>query len=967
MARTGWLNRAAAVLLVLTGMLAVDSSFGQTPTADQIEMFRNLTPEQQQTILQGLGGQNSGTGVSGAINSRGTDSSAGRSDRSRQGDFRRRTGAGTTAEELERQDNILRADDTLLIEIALPRRKFVPAEDPRTGVPLSQSVLPQTLPQSPAAAPAAAVQPLGEWVDPPTFTPEVQSRLEALIALVRSRNPYRLDATGVLTLPGFSGIALGGLSELQANKRLTADPSLVDLDIKVFKLPLLKTGPQSLRRYGYDLFEDSPSTFSPANDVPVPADYVMGAGDELNIQLFGNQNRTFRLPVRSDGTISFPELGPVNVSGQTFRSVKSDVEARVRREMIGVNANVTMGEVRSISVFVLGEARQPGSFTVSGLSTITSALSASGGIKPIGSLRDIQLKRQGNIVRRLDLYDLLMRGDTSNDAKLLPGDAIFIPPIGDSVTIEGEVKRPAIYELRGESRVSDLVAMAGGLTSEADSSRASLTSIDPQSRRNVDEINIGTSSGQGRSLRNGDVLRVVRLRPTVDSGVVLQGAVFRPGPYAWRTGLRLTDIIGSVDELRANADQGYVLIRRELPPNRRVTVLSTDLAAALAAPGSAADVPLMARDQITVFDLEPGRERVIKPVMDELRLQSGLERPTEIVSVSGRVKVPGEYPLESGMRVSDLLRAGGNLDSSAFGEKAELVRYSTASGEARQTGLVEVDLGAIRRGDAAANLLLQPFDHLLVKETPEWATQETVTLRGEVRFPGTYPIRRGETLREILTRAGGLTAFAFPKGSAFTRQDVREREKQQLQILSERMQRDLAIMSLQAAAANQSGASQALEVGQNLLTQMKDSRAIGRMIIDLPALMAGNGPDITLKGGDELSVPRQRQEVTVIGEVQSVTSHLYRDKLSRDEYIALSGGTTRRADKGKIYVVRTDGSVVQSERSLFRRSYDVAILPGDTIVVPLDTERMPRLPFWQAVTQIVYNLAVSAAAVASFQ
>jgi polysaccharide export outer membrane protein len=511
------------------------------------------------------------------------------------------------------------------------------------------------------------------------------------------------------------------------------------------------------------------------------------------------------------------------------------------------------------------------------------------------------------------------------------------------------------------------VQMAGGLTPEADATRASLVHIDENSRRVVLEVNLGRPVGV--SPRNGDVLRVSRLRPQLDSGVTLDGFVYRPGPVAWRDGLRLTDVIGSVDELKPDADQHYILIRRESGADRRISFLSADLIAALAARGSAADVVLQPRDRLIVFDLAPGRERIMQPLLSELRLQSELSRPTEIVRINGRVKVPGEYPLETGMRVSDLLRAGGNLDAGAYGGKAELARYTVSGEGARQTELIAIDLAAVRRGDASANLELRPFDFLLVKETTDWGEQESVTLKGEVRFPGTYPIQRGETLRQLIERAGGLTPRAFAQGGAFTRRDVKENEQKQLDRLTERLRSDLASMSLQAAVANQGAASQALQMGQSLLTQLQSSKAVGRMVIDLPGLLAdrvGGSKDPQLRDGDELIVPKLRQEVTVIGEVQNSTSHFYSASLRRDDYIDLSGGTTRKADKGQIYVVRADGSVAARRGSLFRRNYETAMQPGDTVVVPLNTERMPRLPFWQAVTQIIYNLAVSVAAVNSF-
>ncbi len=517
--------------------------------------------------------------------------------------------------------------------------------------------------------------------------------------------------------------------------------------------------------------------------------------------------------------------------------------------------------------------------------------------------------------------------------------------------------------------IADVVQLAGGLTPEADSSRGRLTRIDEASRRVVLNVNLGQPTDRGQNARNGDVLRIDARRPQLDAGVTLDGFVHRAGAVEWHEGLRLSDVIGSVDELKAGADQHYLLIHRESGPDRRISALSADLVAALAAPGSAADLVLAPRDRITVFDLAPGRERIIQPLLDELRLQSDLSRPAEVVRVGGRVKVPGSYPLEPGMRVSDLLRAGGNLEAAAYGAQAELTRYVVTEAGSRQTELVSIDLAALRRGDVDANPLLRPSDYLVVKETPDWADQ-SITLRGEVRFPGNYTLRKGETLKQVLERAGGLTPLAFVKGSILTRRETREIEQKQLDQYKAKLQSDMASLALQAAAANQAnGASETLVSGQSLLTQLLNLKAVGRLTIDMPGLLsapAGSAKDIELRDGDELLVPKQRQEVMVIGEVQGATSHVYTAGLTRDDYINLSGGTTRKADKRQIYVVRADGSSVAQSGSSLSRNYSVAIQPGDTIVVPLDTERMPRLPFWQAVTQIIYNLAVSVAAINSF-
>ncbi|MET0659506.1 MAG: SLBB domain-containing protein, partial [Steroidobacteraceae bacterium] len=647
----------------------------------------------------------------------------------------------------------------------------------------------------------------------------------------------------------------------------------------------------------------------------------------------------------------------------------ADIEARVSRQMIGVQASVSMGDTRSIRVFVMGEANRPGSYTVSGLAAISSALYAAGGIRPIGSLRDIQLKRNGAVVRRIDLYDLLLRGDFSDDAKLLPGDVIFIPPVSATVAVDGEVHRPAIYEIKGNTSVADIVALAGGLTSEADSGRAALVRVNDARKRVVVNVALDGAQGRGELLRNGDSLRVLRLRPTLDQGVTVEGFVFRPSQVAWHEGLRITDVLGSVDELRPNADLNYVLIRRELPPDRRIVMLSADLSEALRAPTSAKNIELMQRDRIIVFDAESGRSQYLDPLLDEVRRQSRIDKPSEIVRIDGRVKARGDYPLEPRMRVSDLLRAGGGLQDAAYGARAELTRYRVG-GDQRQTQLLNVDLAAVLRGDESADVLLQPFDFLNIKEVPEWSAQEQVTLLGEVRFPGIYPIQRGETLRSVMERAGGLTSLAFPEGTVFTREELQEREQLQLDRLGERLQSDLASAALQASVANQAGAGQALTVGQSLLNQLKATKAVGRLVININSVLnspVGSENDVALREGDLIKIPKLKQEVTVIGEVQNTTSHFYRENLTRDDYIGLSGGATRKADRGRIYIVRADGSVVSSENSgWFRRSGQVAMKPGDTIVVPLDTERMPALPLWQAVTSILYNLAIAAAAVNSF-
>jgi protein involved in polysaccharide export with SLBB domain len=942
----------------VAGICLAAAAFAQSPTPEQVELLRNLSPEQRQALEQQLGLPES-TQQETKKRPEGEDQNL--------PEVAPALDEETRNEMREAQRRVLRADDSVIIEIDFELQPV--AIDGKVGVVPQQPEARQAQPGavSPGMDPEMlARSPSGRPMR--LLTDEEVGRLVKLRDLIRSRNPYRLTRDGLLLMPGFSGIPLAGLTEEQATLRLSSVGELRDLDVRLRRLPLRRMGVEALKPFGYDLFDRAPSTFAPVTEVPVPSDYIVGPGDEIEVQLYGTQNRTLRFTVGRDGTVSFPELGPVMLSGQSFSRVKAQIEERVARQMIGTRASVTMGDMRSIRVFVLGEARRPGSYTISGLGTITSALFAAGGVRPIGSLRDVQLKRNGAVVRRFDLYDMLIRGDTTDDSKLLPGDVVFIPPVGSTVSVDGEVRRPAIYETRGETTVAQVIALAGGLTPEADLGKVALTRIDANGNRVVLGVDL-TAQASPQSIRSGDLLRVSPLAPTLDAGILLEGYVYAPGAFAWREGLRITDVLTSVDDLKVGADSNYILIRRESPVDRKVTVLSADLDAALAAPESAANVVLMPRDRLTVFDLESGRDRIIRPLLDELKLQADLDAPTAIVHVDGRVKVPGDYPLERNMTVRDLVRAGGSLSDAAYGGRAELTRYKIVEGESRRTELIELDLAAAMRGDTQANLRLQPFDSLNIKEMPDWSEQETIEILGEVRFPGRYPIARGETLRSVLARAGGLSDLAFPGGSVFTRKELRDREQEQLNSLSERLQKDLAILALQGAAANQGQAATAMSVGQSLMTQLRASKAVGRLVINLPAVLEGKevNQDIMLRGGDKLMVPKMRQEITVIGEVQSPTSHLYQKNLSRDDYISLSGGMTRKADDNQTYVVRADGSVIANAGNhWFSRSGQVSMQPGDTVVVPLDTERLPTLPFWQAVTNILYNLAISAAAVNSF-
>ncbi|HLS80652.1 MAG TPA: SLBB domain-containing protein [Steroidobacter sp.] len=941
-----------AAVLICALIAAAPAAMAQAPTAEQIEIFQSLSPEQQRAILETLERD-------GAVTRDEALRRSGRAPEARSAAERRREREARLEMQRESEPRF-KAYDSLLISLKIREYKGEGELD-----------FPTAAPMAPAAAPAVPATPLAtqpsQAREPIVRTEAETERLADLRTRILRRNPFELDKWGILSAPELGSIPLAGLNVQQARERLAAEPALADFVVTVTYLPVEPVGSRALKPFGQDLFEIAPDTFAPATDIPVPSEYVVGPGDTFEVQLIGGVKGRYSLVVRRDGRINFPELGPINVGGMRFQDARTLIEQRVTEQLIGTQVSVQMGELRSIQVFIVGDAKYPGSYTVSGLSTITNALFVSGGVNDIGSLRNIELKRGGRTISRLDLYDLLLRGDTSADVRLASGDVIFVPPVGPVVGVRGEVRRPALYELKGANEAMTVVELAGGLTAAADARLATVERINEARSRTVIAVDL-QAAGARMTLQDGDILHVPHIRPTLENSVIVHGHVHRPGEFQHRSGLRITDVLPSLEELKPKADQHYVLIRREIPPTRRIEFVSVDLAAALEQPGAAEDVLLEPRDQIFVFDLEAGRDRLLQPLMRELRLQSTRAQPTAEVSIGGRVNAPGQYPLEPGMRISDLVRAGASLSEAAYGGKAELTRNDTDGGEARRTELVEIDLARALAGDPEHDIELQPFDYLVIKELPLWGAQEYVEVQGEVRFPGRYPIQRGETLRSVVERAGGLTNLAFARGSVFTRESLRAREEMQLEDLMRRLQTDLAQVSLMAAQEARGDAAQALAVGQQLLENLRNTEAVGRLVINLDRSVAarpGSPQDIVLKDGDRLLVPRITQEVTVIGEVQSPTSHLYAAGLSRDDYVQLSGGTTQRADKSRIYIVRADGSVVSGGARWFRLG-GMDIQPGDTIVVPLDAERMRALPLWTAVTTIIYNLAVAVAAVNSF-
>ncbi|MCS0446687.1 SLBB domain-containing protein [Vibrio diabolicus] len=807
----------------------------------------------------------------------------------------------------------------------------------------------------------------------------------------------------------------------------------------------LKKGEQEeLKRFGLDLFAGSPSTFAPISDVPVPANYTVGAGDEIIVQLFGKENETHRLRVNRAGTINFPSLGPINVAGMHFSDVRDSLTQRVKEQMIGVRSDISLGELRTMQVFVMGDAYKPGAYTVSALTTISQAIYYSGGFGESGALRDIQLKRDGKIIRKLDMYDLLLKGDASNDVRLLPDDVVLIGSVNDTVSIEGEINRPAIYEIKAGETYQQLIQMAGGFTANAHVEQLEIKRYASHGAREALTLDFNKTQDRQSKVKNGDAIKILKKSEELTRYVQIEGDVRHPGYVEWRNGLRVADLFKSVDSaFNSTADVNYAVVVREINPQRDIEVFQLSLANAILSPGSRDNLQLQSRDRILVFnrfnnedldtlatqeavskaktleqaqeqaELEQQKEQevmsssvavshsengmlnnqnateqakpakiifrgkeiteedfeklkqntrrtLLAPVLLQLQQQSRLGLAPQIAEVFGEVKHPGRYPITPRMTVSTLIEAAGGLTYNAFTINAELARTAINSADERAYIDVErIDLRKAIQGSASDDAIIVGRDRLNILEKPNVKLQSTVTLQGEVRFPGTYTVRQGETLNELLERAGGLTEFAHPQGAIFTREALRLQEQKLLNQYAADMRKETAKKTFRADSNIGSVISDP-EKTLAFVEEASRSKALGRMVVQLNRILKGErSADFMLEDGDFLFVPTFRNTVSIMGEVQVPITYLLDNKLDVDDYLNKAGGAKKQADEDRIFVVRADGSVYKPSSGYWFGNNKEELKAGDTIVVPIDTDYRDALSTWTAATQILYQTGVA--------
>lgn len=547
----------------------------------------------------------------------------------------------------------------------------------------------------------------------------------------------------------------------------------------------------NLEQFGYNIFNATPTTFAPVDSIPVPDNYRIGPGDNLIVQLFGRQNVEYDLIVTRDGDILVPEFGPIKVSGLSFDEVEQLIVDGFDRRAIGVSAVVTMGRLRTIQIRIAGDVRQPGIYTVGGLTTLVDALLTTGGISSTGTLRDIRLIRNGETIRHLDLYELLLAGDTSEDSTLAHNDTIFVPPIGQVVYIGGQVNRPAIYELLGNESVADVLGMAGNILPTASLRNSHLERVYSQGYRSLIDFSQlpDLSKLEQLAVQNGDLIRILPLEDQLDEVVVLTGHVQRPGGYQYVPGMMLSGLLPDSQSLLPGVDLDFVLVKREEAYTRRTTIIYRNLLKAITSPGSEFDLVLQPRDEIHVFNLSDNRESVLSTVTRDLQTEGTDKRPARLIEVRGAIRFPGTLPLQEGSRLLDVIALTGGRQRQAdvfYGlimrtsypdRLVQPMRFSLIAAENFPLSQHNPELLPGDRiyvfGDDITRHELIADEIGAIKAQANFSTAEKiVTVLGEVRKAGEYPLTDGMRASDLICAADGLTHRATTLTASLTRQTL---------------------------------------------------------------------------------------------------------------------------------------------------------------------------------------------------
>ncbi|MEL7834112.1 SLBB domain-containing protein [Fodinibius sp. Rm-B-1B1-1] len=671
--------------------------------------------------------------------------------------------------------------------------------------------------------------------------------------------------------------------------------------------------------FGFELFQNTSTSFQPALNIPTPKDYQLGPGDQLMIDIWGAAETTYQPQITPEGTINITNIGPISLNGLTIEEASAKLQERLGEIYSGLNPaddsqkdtymQVSLGQVRSINVSVIGEVRQPGSYSLPSLATVFNALYSAGGPTVTGSFRDIQVLRGDSVAATFDLYDLIINSDQSDNIRLRSQDIIKISPYINRVEVAGEVKREGLYETKEGDRLSNLIEYAGGFTGDAYSHRIRITGNDSR-QRTIDDVT--KSNFDNYEITNGDSVTVGKVLDRFKNLVEIEGAVFREGKYALTDTSTVASLIKRAEGLRGDAFQNRGLIYREQDD---YTLKSIPFNVAEVMTDSTKDIPLEKNDLV-----------MISSILD-MKLNY-------FVEIEGPVQNPNKYKFAEEMTLEDLILQAGGFKQGATPNHVEVARRKTRANqdEYNTSQIAQIhrfDLNEDLSLDAeASNFVLNPFDKVYVRSIPNYSEQQNIVISGEVKYPGTYSMQsKNDRISDIVQRAGGLSANAYPEGATL----YRELDDDQLASDSDEEPQGFYVAgedTLQSRAKDQ-----------------KETRTISKIGISLPHIMKNPGSkyDLFVQEADSIVIPKELQTVTVDGGVFYPRSVRYQEGMNYKDYIASAGGFTNLARKGRSYVIYANGDVEKVKRFLFFKNYP-EVKPGAKLVVPEKPESAKLSP-----------------------
>ena len=770
------------------------------------------------------------------------------------------------------------------------------------------------------------------------------------------------------------------------------------------QVPSLPVTDNKLQRFGLSFFSQEISTFSPVDDASVPGDYVLGVGDSIAIQMMGTTTERYDVGIARDGSIFIESLGVISIAGLSMSQAVDTLEKRVANELFGTTVSINLGKLKAMNIFLAGEIKNPGMYSVSALTSVTQALYQAGGITELGSIRNIQVLRNGEHVNTFDAYDLLIKGSSTNDIRLKSGDVVLIPPYQSIAEVRGESRRPMLYEITEGETVADLVKMSSGFAENASpSDSVLLTQSSAGSPLNAMALNLLNQNDLETVIGMNDVLIIPKANITPRNFIEITGAAHRTGLVAWNEGMHLRDVITDINkDFPQYIDLDFSMIVRKPDRFSNLSFLNFSLRE-LFQNNEYEDIELFEFDQIVFFSSTPDEDQsnesikeklssnlqidnkidddeilftkpndltmdkelsvtskdftraiLLKPIIDRIKLNSSLQNPMQLISISGDVPHPGIYPLFKNATAKDLVEAAGGFNDTAYDKAIELSRPVL---ESLTYSYQLKELNASNNDQELIAAKLEPLDHLTVRGYPERNKSRKVRLTGEFNFPGEYIISTDETILSVIERAGGFTDSAFIQGSVYLKNTVRLNEIKRLQEYSNQIMKNYSSSSL----TQESTSSIPIDQLDDFLSMLEATEPTGRVAIDL------GGSDLSnyvVEDGDSLHIPKKSLTVNVVGEVNLAHALEYTKELTIDDYLQLSGGLTQRADTDSLYIVKANGSTIVLDKSSFRIfGRKPKIEPGDTIVVPVNIQYKDSLTNWTQVTQLIYQSMVSIAAV----